>query len=187
MNQLINFTDYDVTSFCRKRRLIARIKRARTGGTSTRVLVERLVDGDCLNRARGGEEKWPFTHAYLTAPSRPLFMLSLLAPILPPLRPRRDRVGGLEGSYLHTVPLGPPTTPPRLISVVRPFETSASCRNQRMVIHVQQVPVPWKPPFSPQNIPFYPLLKTCHRAEQASHDPGPAPWQSLFSACSLID
>lgn len=25
-----------------------------------------------------------------------------------------------------------------------------------MVIHVQQVPVPWKPPFSPQNIPFYP-------------------------------
>lgn len=46
-------------------------------------------------------KKTPFTHAYLAVPSWPLFMLSLLAPILP-LPPGEHRVGGLEGSYLHS-------------------------------------------------------------------------------------
>lgn len=63
-----------------------------------------------------------------------------------------------------------------------------------MVIHVQQVPVPWKPPFSPQNIPFYPpphptplfeglsaLASRRHTTRGLSHD------KAYFLPRSLID
>lgn len=57
---------------------------------------------------------------------------------------------------------------------------------QRIGSSEQQVPAPWKPLFSPQNIPFcsFEDLSLC---KASITWPRTQPWQSRFSALSLID
>lgn len=57
---------------------------------------------------------------------------------------------------------------------------------QRIGSSAQQVPAPWKPLFSPQNIPFcsFEDLSLC---KASITRPRVQPWQSRFSALSLID
>lgn len=114
-------------------------------------------------------------NSWMLDSSRPLFVLSLLAPILPyPLGE------GLEGSYLHSpsVPSSPNFCCPALWNL-------NLMQNQRMVIHVQQVPVPWKPPFSPQNIPFYPFWRPVTGQSRHHTTPGRAMTKPMF--CLLLD
>lgn len=58
-------------------------------------------------------------------------------------------------------------------------------QKQRMVIHVQQVPVPWKPPFCPQNIPFYPFWRPVTGKTRHHTTPGQAVTKPIF--CLLLD
>lgn len=58
-------------------------------------------------------------------------------------------------------------------------------QDQRMVIHVQQVPVPWKPQFSPQNIPFYPFWRPVTGQSRHRTTPGQAMTKPIF--CLLLD
>lgn len=94
--------------------------------------------------------------------------------------PRREQSQGLEGSYLHS-----PAVPSSSNFCCPVFWNLSLMQNQRMVSHVQQVPVPWKPPFSPQNIPFYPFWRPVTRQSRHHTTPGQAMTKPIF--CLLLD
>lgn len=73
-----------------------------------------LHRGGCLNTAPAGK-KWPFTHEYLTAPSRPSFHAVTSGSHSSSSPWERTESGGRRAAT-STVPL----SPPRLIPVVRP-------------------------------------------------------------------
>lgn len=124
------------------------------GGSLSRLAFQSDIESEFWSEVKTLQSREK-THCscILTVPSRPLFMLSLLAPILP-LPPGEHRVGELQGSYLRS-----PSFPSSSNFCCLVLWNLGLTQDQRMVIHVQQVPVPWKPPFSPQNIPFYPFWR----------------------------
>lgn len=119
------------------------------------------------------------TYSCILTVCRPLFMLSLLAPILP-LPPGEHRVGGLQGRYLRS-----PSFPSSSNFCCPVLWNLGLKQDQRMMIHVQQVPVPWKPPFPSQNIPFYPFWRPVTGQSRHHTTPGQAMTKPIF--CLLLD
>lgn len=122
---------------------------------------------------------WPFTHAFFWQHLLGLFLCCHFW-LLFSSCPRRGQSRGLEGSYLHSpaVPSLPNFCCPALWNL-------SLMRKQRMVIHVQQVLVPWKPPVSPQNIPFYPFWRPVTRQSRRHTTPGLAMTKLIF--CLRLD
>lgn len=116
----------------------------------------------------------------LTLPSRPLFMLSLLAPILP-LPPGEHRAGGLRAATSAV-----PPSPPHLISVVQSFETSVSCRTKEWWSMCNKCQCHGNHSFPPKIFLFIPF-EDLSPGRAGIARPQAKPWQSLFSACSLMD
>lgn len=132
-----------------------------------------------LNLLQSGEEKR--THLLMhTLPSWPLSMLSLLAPILL-LPPGEHRVGGWRAAT-STVP----PSPPHLISVVHSFETSVSRRTKEWWSMCNKCQCHGNPRFPPKIFLFIPF-EDLSPGRAGITRPRAKPWQSLFSACSLID
>lgn len=129
---------------------------------------------------RGGECRInTLTHAYWRYLAGPFYAFTS-APYSSSPPPGEHRVGGLQGSYLR--------------SSFFPSSSNFCCpvlwnlgltQDQRMVIHVQQVPVPWKPPFSPKNIPFYPFWRPVTGQSRHHTTPGQAMTKPIF--CLLLD
>lgn len=97
------------------------------------------------------------------------------------LSPRRGQSQGPEGSYLHNVAV--PSFPNFCCPCLWNLDLM---HNGRMVIHVQQVPVPWKPPFCPQNIPFYPFWRPVTRQSRHHTTPGKAMTKPIFCFASWL-
>lgn len=94
------------------------------------------------------------------------------------LSPRREQSRGGLRAATSAVPSSPNFCCPALWNL-------NLMQNQRMVIHVQQVPVPWKPPFPPQNIPFYPFWRAVTGKTRHHTTPGQAMTKPIF--CLLVD
>lgn len=128
---------------------------------------------------RQGESKWSFTHAYLTAPSRPLFVLSLLAPILS-FPPGEERVRDLRAATSAA-----PLSPPSLIFVVLPFETSISRRTKEWWSMCNKCRCHGNPRFGPKISLFIPFEDLSPGRGSTTRPWGPAMTKPIF--CLLLD
>lgn len=128
-----------------------------------------------VTRCRGAK-KHPYS-CISRVPSRPLLMFSLLAPYSSSPSRRRQSRGAIS-----TVPL----SAPHLISVVQSFETSVSRRTKEWWSMCNKCQCHGNPHFPPKIFLFIPFEDLSPGRADITR-PQAKPWQSLFSACSLID
>lgn len=96
--------------------------------------------------------------------------------------PQERTESGGSRAATSTVPL----SPPRLIFVVRPFETSISWGTKEWWSMCNKCRCHGNPRFPPQIFPFMPF-EDLSPGRAGITRPRAWPWQSLFSACFLID